>query len=289
MGFPRQHEQAGSMTGGRGDQQKGRGVAWSVFQLAGFAVILALFLKVVVLDAFRIPTRSMEQTILEGDFILVNKIAYGARTPDVVPFTNLRIPSFKLPGYALPGRGDVLVFRYPGGPDESKPALTGHYVKRCIALPGDTVAIIKGHVWVNDREIPPPRGARIEPVRPQSTYGPVSVPRKGDVVSLAGPSADRWRILIAREGHTVGTNDRGETLVDGLVNSTYTVENDYYFVLGDNRDDSYDSRFWGFLPEKLIIGRATMVYWSWDERSVDRSFFSRLLSVRWERLGTIIH
>jgi signal peptidase I len=276
------------MTGRSGDQQKAWGLALMVFQLAGIAVLLALFLKIAVLDACRIPTRSMERTILEGDFILVNKIAYGARTPDVGPFTNLRIPPFRLPGVARPGRGDVLVFQYPGGPDEPKPAQTGHFVKRCIALPGDTVAIDQGHVWVNGGEILPPRQARIEPLPVQHSYGPVRVPKKGDVVPLSGLSVDRWRILIAREGHIVGTTDRGETLIDGLLCSTYQIENDYYFVLGDNRNDSYDSRFWGFLPENLILGRAMMVYWSWDERSVDRSFFPRLLSVRWERLGTII-
>jgi signal peptidase I len=289
MGFHRQGGQSGSETADEEDRPKVRSSAWEFFQLAGLAVLLALLLKVAVLDACRIPTRSMEQTILEGDFLLINKIAYGARTPDVIPFTKLRIPSLKLPGYTRPGRGDVLVFQYPGSPDGPAHSRPEHYVKRCLALPADTVAIVEGRVLVNGGEILLPAGARVNRAPARQAYGPVRVPRKGDLVDLSGPSANLWRVLIAREGHTVGANERGETLIDGFAASAYRIEKDYYFVLGDNRDDSYDSRFWGFLPEDLIVGKAFMVYWSWDERFAEKPFLSRLLAVRWGRLGTIIH
>jgi len=254
--------------------------------LAGVAFLLALLLKTFVLDAFRIPTASMENTILAGDFLLVNKIAYGAHTPDVIPFTDIHIPSTRLPGLTRPRRGEVLVFQYP---DTSNLSPHVHYVKRCIALPGDTVAIVDGRVLVNGVETQTPESARIEHPPARYTFGPVVVPGKGDLVDLSPASIERWRTLMAWEGHNTGMNERGEVLINGLPQSSIRLENNYYFVLGDNRGDSFDSRSWGFLPENLIVGRAMLVYWSRDERAGGTSFLARLVSIRWGRLGTLIH
>lgn len=164
------------------------------------AFILAMVIRTFVIQAFKIPTGSMRPTLLEGDLILVNKFIYGAK----IPFTELRLPVAR-----QPKRGDVLVFIYPQ--DRKK-----DFIKRLIALPGETVEIKNGSIYINDKPL-------IEPVFNQRYYY-----NRGD---------------LAREGEKI------------------VVPGDSFFVLGDNSASSKDSRYWGFLPRKNILGKAMLIYW----------------------------
>lgn len=164
------------------------------------AVILAVFIRTFFIQAFKIPTGSMRMTLLEGDRILVNKLRYGAK----VPFTDLR-----LPGYGQPKRGDVIVFIYPEDPKRD-------FIKRLIAVGGETVEIRNGNIYINGQEVADP------PVKNIYYYN------RGDY---------------------------------GKVNQKIKVPKSSYFVLGDNSGSSKDSRYWGFVPEKDLIGRAELIYW----------------------------
>ncbi len=268
-------------------------------------VIAALLLKVFVLDAYRIPSTSMEQTLQIGDFLLVNKLAYGLRTPRYLPFLAQTIPSFTLSFSQHIHRGDVIVFEFPGGIDEITCPEHVSYVKRCIGLPGDTLEIRSGLVSVNNIFIPfPPHG--IQPNRSNgnswrqypemfpkgstyspANYGPIFVPRQGDILNLEPTTIARWRMLIEREGHTVRMED-DMILIDGTVTSTYRVRQNYYFVLGDNRDNSMDSRYWGFVPDDHVIGEALFVYWSWDAEISVSNISEKLSTIRWKRIGALI-
>jgi len=237
--------------------------------------VLALVLRVFVLDAYRIPSGSMADTLLPGDFLLVNKLVYGAATPRVVPFTSLQIPFFRFPGLSSPRRGDVVVFVLDGTT----------YVKRCVALPGDTVFVRGSTVLVNGREVPLPGTARIPDEHAfwnLRTIGPLTIPRCGDRLTPKRGSTTFLLRLIEREGHTAAVTPGGTLVVDGRSTDAYTVAGDQYFMLGDNRDNSLDSRINGFVPATGIIGKAMLVYWS---RAVPPDMPG---GIRWSRLGTLI-
>jgi signal peptidase I len=281
-------------------------VGRDVLQIAGATLFIVFFLKTFVIEAYRIPTSSMENTLLVGDFLLVNKFQYGATTPRTIPFTDIAIPFVRLPAFTAPQRGDVMVFEFPLLSDQPDAAETIHYVKRCIAVPGDTVMIIDKTVRVNGFALPTPPRARIDftstlpkwyadirifpPGSAFNTdnYGPVVVPGKGDRIILTQQSLHEWKSLIEQERHSVDVGADGGILVDGAPARTYTIARDYYFVLGDNRDNSLDSRFWGFVPDDNIIGKAIILYWSWDRRPGSEGRFGRFSSIRWDRIGSII-
>jgi signal peptidase I len=266
--------------------------------------LVALVLKFLVVEAYRIPTASMEQTLSIGDYVLVNKFIYGPKTPAYLPFTQIPIPVLTLPGLTDPQRGDVIVFESPVWKEMDTSTIT-YYVKRCIGLPGDTVHIAHGVVSVNRRTLPLPREARVgkayqersdvpDPrIYPRGTtftadnYGPVVVPKAGLLLSLSIDMIDDWRQVIEREGHTVRIVEH-LVLIDGTPSEQYVVEKDYYFVLGDNRRNSLDSRFWGFVPEHLIIGKAMIVYWSSERSAGPTTFGEWIKGIRWERIGRIV-
>ena len=264
----------------------------------------ALFLKIFVVEAFRIPTGSMENTLIEGDFLIVNKFIYGIKSPKYIPFTDIRIPQFHLPAFSRPKRGDVIVFEFPGERDEVKPNGVVNYIKRCVAAAGDTVEIFEKTVYVNGQRIANPEGLRfgLSKSGPKGTpnprifpkgfsfnednYGPIRVPKEGDVVELAPGNIDGWETFIEREGHSVARRGN-DILIDGRVATSHRVERNYLFMMGDNRDNSLDSRFWGFLPEDNIVGQALMIYWSWNQ-DLPLASAQKFRSVRWARIGTII-
>ena len=264
----------------------------------------ALLLKTFVVEAFRIPSGSMANTLLEGDFLFVNKFIYGIKSPRYIPFTDIRIPNFHLPPFRSPRHGDVIVFEYPGDRDEVKPTEVLSYIKRCIAVGGDTVLISTKVVHINGWQSANPEHLRLEAINSgprgvpnprvfpkgssfnEDNYGPIRVPKEGDVIRLTAETLDGWRVFIEREGH--GVTSRGnEILIDGKVTTSYTVERNYLFMMGDNRDNSLDSRFWGFLPEENIVGQALMIYWSWNQ-DLPLASADKFKSVRWARIGTII-
>jgi signal peptidase I len=268
-------------------------------------LLAALVLKLFVVEAYRIPSTSMENTLYVGDFLLVNKLAYGLHTPRRIPLTALSISSYTLPLFRSVHRGDVIVFEFPGNRNEVTPVEPVNYIKRCIGIPGDTIEIRSGKVFVNRIETNFPlhgrrtvhatdttlrRNADMFPENSTFSdvnYGPVVVPKHGDILKIDPVSFSLWHIFIEREGHTMHFN-ADTLLIDGSQDSCYRVQQDYYFVLGDNRDNSMDSRYWGFVPADHLIGEALFIYWSWDPEIPVYSISEKYSTIRWDRIGTLL-
>ena len=185
------------------------------------AIVLALFIRTFIIQAFKIPSGSMKQTLQIGDHILVNKFIYGIKLPflmtTIVPIKN-------------PKRGDIVVFKFPEDPDKD-------FIKRVIGIAGDVVECRDKQVYINHKRLNHDFGIHTDSniisggVQPRDNFGPVVVPEKS------------------------------------------------LFVMGDNRDHSYDSRFWGFVGLKALRGKALIIYWSWDKEN---------FGVRWNRIGQIL-
>ncbi len=222
----------------------------SIVELARTAalVIVAFFLvRSLVVEAFEIPTSSMEGTLLAGDFLLVNKAAFGAEIPGL---------GMSLPAISEPDRGDVIVFHPPHEPDK-------HYVKRLVGLPGDTLQMRDKGLFINGRRLAEPYVRYVDP--------------DGDAVH---PSMS-WQARYLREQATPRSYRPSRDNWGPLV-----VPDQRFFVLGDNRDNSEDSRYWGFVSRDAIEGRPWMVYYSSEPEGVGG--FSLLRDVRWDRIGGLI-
>lgn len=211
-------------------------------------IALALFLviRTSVVEAFKIPTSSMEGTLLVGDFLLVNKAVYGARIPGT---------SLSLPALQEPERGDVIVFHPPHEPEKN-------YVKRLVGVPFDTLEMRDKRLYLNGTPAYEPyaryvdeRGDAVHPDMEWQSTHLIASPSRG-----YHPSRDNWGPLVVPEGR--------------------------YFVLGDNRDNSEDSRYWGFVMRDQIRGRPWVVYYSF--RTPQDEPDSWPYQVRWARLGTVI-
>lgn len=271
-----------------------------------FVLVSFFFLNSFVLASFEVPTGSMENEIMAGDFLFVNKFLYGGTTPRVVPFTNVRLPWFRVPAIRSVERGDVIVFEFPGQRDEIESPEFMFYLKRAVALSGDTVQIVNRVLYVNGAPAPLPRNLKfnssqmLPPGTPdprifprgepfnEDNWGPVVVPSKGDVIDLDAESFDRWRTFIGREGHQAVRDRNGRILIDGVPATEYVVEQSYIFGMGDNRDNSLDGRFWGFIPEENVVGTPMIVYWSWDPEVSLSHFVTKVQTIRFGRLGQII-
>ena len=273
-----------------------------------FAAIAALLIKTFLIETSRVPTGSMEETIMVGDFLFVNKFIYGSSSPRNIPFTNVVLPYFQLPAISEPERGDVIVFEYPGDRDVLKPTEILNYVKRCVGEPGDTIEIKNKVVYINGEELhrPPniqymmprilpksytrpdifPKGSRWN----KDQYGPLVIPKKGDIIELNVDNIETYRMLINRNyERNVVTVTGDKIYIDNKVVTEYEVPQDYYFAMGDNRDDSADSRYWGFVPREKIIGEALMIYWSWNPNIPFSNFFKLLGSTRFSRIAKLVH
>lgn len=283
-------------------------------QLA-FAAIAALFIITFIIQNTRIPTGSMEDTILVGDFVLVNKFVYGSSSPRYIPFTEIALPYFTLPALKDPKPKDIVVFEYPGDRDQLEPNEKNvNYVKRCIGTPGDTVEIIDKVVFVNHKEFwrppnikyyrgfyrsdlrPVPKGIAEPRIFPkgvawnEDNYGPLVVPKKGMTIPLNIYNVEQWRTIIDREYGKRVTEIRGNAIiVDGIPVSSYTFKKDYYFMMGDNRDDSLDSRFWGFVPRDAVVGEAFITLFSWDREIPFSDFFRLIKSIRPDRVLKLLY
>ena len=334
-----------------------------------FAVVAATLIRWLFMEAFTIPTPSMENSLLVGDFLFVSKMHYGARTPKTplqVPLTHQKIwgtdiPSYsdliQLPQYRLPGftdveRGDVVVFNFPT--EHQYPTdLKTNYIKRCIGTPGDVVQVIDRQVYVNDAVYPDPpgvqyryfiqtdqtinerifekfgvwehndtpdgsivlctpetaaafeelpfvksvkaAGATKDQVAPRiypdakvfawnaDFYGPLQVPAEGQQIELTEENIVKYEYVIKHyEGHDEVERLDGKLYIDGVATDTYTFQQNYYFMMGDNRHNSEDSRFWGFVPEDHIVGKAFFIWLSIDP---NESFFNK---IRWNRIFDLI-
>ena len=221
------------------------------FESIVIAVILALFIRTFVVQAFKIPTGSMENNLLVGDHLLVNKFVYG---PSTGAFERAILPE------GVVHRGDVVVFKYPEEPDRD-------FIKRVIGLPGETVELREKKVYINGTPLNEPCVHFLSPPRGGTEFNEVT---SFDVRERYGP---------------------------------VTVPPNQYFVMGDNRDNSQDSRYWGFLPRDLVKGKALVIYWSYEAGredyqeegagatargfiSVFAHFFTR---TRWDRMFHQIH
>jgi signal peptidase I len=260
------------------------------FEALIIAALVATVLRIFVVESYRIPTGSMERTLLAGDFLFVNKYVYGPK----VPFTDIRLPKIH-----DVNRGDIIVFKFPK--DRSL-----NYIKRCVALPGDELQVRNRKLYINGQVVPlPPNAQFVAPEIPagvpdyqifpamsdynKDNYGPIRVPRKGDVIRLTAANYPLYHDLIADEGHMVNLVGQ-RAVIDGKDQETYTVQRNYYFAMGDNRDNSLDSRYWGFLPESDVVGQAMMVYWSWDpDMSLLTDPVGKISSIRWDRSGLMVH
>ncbi len=227
---------------------------WDNFKQIAFAVIMAFIIKTSIVEAYKIPSQSMEDTLLVGDFLLANKFVYGARLPVV---------GWRLPAIKKPERGDVVIFIYPGDH-------VTKYIKRCVGVPGDTIEIKDKVLYVN--------GERFE--NPEH-YKFIDTMTNGS-----------QRIQPRRPGGLDGPRDNF---------GPYVVPHESYFMMGDNRDNSHDSRWWGPVPEEYVLGEALIIHWSWnddahpspevsveDPLSVPRMFVYNAIhffeKVRWGRL-----
>jgi signal peptidase I len=323
-----------------------------------FAVVVMTIVRTLFFDLFRIPTPSMEKSLLVGDYLFVSKLHYGTRTPMTlgIPFTDifvrgLELPNMRFPGFGGVERGDAIVFNWPA--DRGKPIdRREHYIKRVMGLPGETIEVrdkvvfidgegldmmptmqqtwdvikteprvqlsgtalaelgvseviqtsdasvvrisgtqdaaeeIDGWPWVEAvrpaiaRASPGLSGIMYPPSRGYTpdNFGPLPIPEEGQTVELTPENLEIYATAITRyEHHALEANPDGSILIDGVPATEYTFEQDYFFMMGDNRDNSEDSRFWGYVPMDHIVGKALVVYFSWDaSRRLPR--FSRLLS-----------
>jgi signal peptidase I len=218
--------------------------------LGRFAASVALFLvtRAFVVEMFKIPTPSMQGTLMVGDFLVVDKMIYGPK----IPFTSLHVPAWR-----RPRDGDVMVFKWPRD-------TAINFVKRVVGAPGDTLRMRDGALIRNGKVL---REPYVVHSAPEPDYGADAFRWQRDylVSSLHAtqsywPSRNNWGPLIVPTGN--------------------------YFVLGDNRDNSLDSRYWGFVPDSLVRGRTLVVYFSYAPDSSAATGW--LSSIRWNRVGTIV-
>jgi signal peptidase I len=266
------------------------------------AVCVTVLLKFFFIEAFQIPTSSMEETLLAGDFILVNKMSYQLETSRGIPYFGTALPRWNIVSWSEPKRSDVICFIFPGAINEISPRDETYYLKRVVGTPGDTVQIKSAVVFVNKEMLPIPQKAQFNEssidknlidkrIFPEGlpwnedNYGPFVVPRKDMTIPLNAGTFALYRQVINREnGRECLSYRNGWYYLYDRIITKYTFKNDYYFVMGDNRNNSYDSRFWGLVPRENIIGKAVLVYFSLD------TFESNVLkAVRWKRMFSIVH
>jgi signal peptidase I len=225
-------------------------------------VVIAIFVITFIVQAFQIPSESMENTLLIGDYLLVNKLCYGGTGlgDHLMPYQKIT-------------RGDIIVFHYPVDPQQ-------HFVKRVIGVPGDRLRMVNKKVLINGKPLDEPYVHFVEPLNDQFRD---NFPR----VDIAARRLEgEWWLQMQK------------LVVDGQL----IVPEGHYFVMGDNRDDSLDSRYWGFVPQENIIGRPLVIYWSvrdWD-RNPSASIAGRLYHLayavthifqitRWNRTLRLVH
>jgi signal peptidase I len=220
---------------------------WEFVRSLVVAIAIFLVLRTFVIEAFRIPSGSMENTLLIGDFLFVNKALYGAE----IPFTGIRLPAFR-----NPRRNDLVIFKSP-----EEPRLT--VVKRLVGMPGDTLRMADNHLIVNGAPAEEPFVIRTDPLRDHEE-----------------PKMRSWQARYL-------TADRDRASYRPTLKNwgPIVVPPDSFFAMGDNRDNSYDSRYWGFLGRNRIRGRPLIIYYSYNPTGVlPLPFFT---APRWRRIFSL--
>ena len=330
-----------------------------------FAVIAATIIRWLFIEAFTIPTPSMEKSLLTGDFLFVSKLHYGARTPATplqVPLTHqkiwgtnipsyltwIKLPQYRLPGFSEVSRNDVVVFNFPT--EFQYPVdLKTNYIKRCIGVPGDVVEVKERQVYINNEAIDNPekmqfryflqtpetisqrvfdkfditerykvnggymvfttpntadelstlqfiqdvqvledeKGVAEPRIYPDSRkyawnvdfWGPMEIPGEEMTIEVNEETMTKYGYVIEYyEGHDEVKLGDSTLVINGEPYTSYTFNQNYYFMMGDNRHNSEDSRFWGFVPADHVVGKALFIWMSIDP---NKSFFSK---VRWSRI-----
>lgn len=343
----------------------------TLFSSLIFAVVVASIIRTFTFQAYIIPTSSMEKTMRVGDFLVVNKYKYGVRLPltplsvplvhDKIPFTDLpsylqwmRLPLMRLPALQEIERNDIVVFNYPM--DEAPIDKKSNYVKRCIAIAGDTLFVESGRTYVNSEEVVLPQNAEgqysyvvtttsntplsqkilsqryeiTDPIyqlnagryrviltdsmqkvvqgftsvaavdklitptlRPESNIfpakvkknwnvdhlGPIYVPKAGDVLQLGMDNIYTYeRLIRTYEGNFLEIKS-DSIYINGKLTNQYQVKQDYYWMMGDNRHNSLDSRYWGFVPHDHILGSPSLIFMSWNAAGANL-----MDKIRWDRM-----
>lgn len=362
------------------------------FDAIVFAVIAATLIRTFFIEAYEIPTPSMEKSLLVGDFLFVSKINYGPRlpiTPIAFPFAHqtlpiintkaywegIQLPYFRLPGLQKINRYDVVVFNWPADTNPPRPVdKKENYIKRCQGIPGDTLTVIKSQVYINHKpSLNPPQGETSYEIKTDGTdfnkerldelgvvresegesspagqdddisgayppppntialhltkenaeilshfgnvksitprystpgvrdvtplifpgdtihkwnadyYGPIVIPGKGQTINLSSDNIEIYRRAITVYEHNDLKIQGGRIFINGKQTKGYTFKMDYYFMMGDNRHNSADSRYWGFVPEDHIVGKALFVWLSINP------FGDLFHKIRWNRIAMGIH
>ncbi len=227
------------------------------------ALFAALVLRQFVIASYNVPTGSMKDTIMVGDFMFVNKFIYGARTPSWigVPFTKtgFYLPNYRFPSITDPKPGDIVVFEYP-----LEPLLD--YIKRCMAIGGQTVEINEGKFLIDGQ----PEGEEIKLRKDYDFEDKMRV----DYYAITRPSG---------KNYTIRHKDPHPLYNDYNQKRPVTIPENHYYMVGDNRDNSLDSRKWGFVKEDLLVGKPLMIWLSWNTFGVEPH-----KKIRWDRLGTVL-
>lgn len=230
-----------------------------------YAGLIAVAIRTFLFEPFNIPSGSMIPTLLIGDYLFVAKYSYGFShfsfpfSPD---FFSGRIFA------SLPHRGDVIVFRYPPDPSED-------YIKRVIGLPGDHVQVRDGQLYINGQEVP------------RQAAGDYATDDQGINMVVRRYTED----LPGGNGYRGVDHSILKATDQGEANNTpdFTVPSQSLFVMGDNRDNSADSRFWGYVPMENLVGKAEVIFFSFDARAPWWELWEWPLEVRWGRIGMVIH
>ncbi|MCB9201850.1 MAG: signal peptidase I [Flavobacteriales bacterium] len=359
-----------------------------------FAVVFATVIHTFIIQPYTIPTSSMERTLLVGDFLFVSKLNYGARIPmtpvalpflqSKIPFTGekphnqidsyidaIRLPYMRIPGWEKVKRYDIVTFNYPVDSSHTAIDRKDPYVKRCLGMPGDSLSLKNGRVFINGKEEQLPADAQrqfsyfclanggISDVKIQKLlgytpyfpigqegntiqyyfqglpdkeakeieswsnviamkenidstgrktehfydkahtvidstntifpedknwngdqYGPLYIPKKGDKIKLTKDNITQYYNIISKyEGDRKIDVKGDEILIDGKPTSEYEIQKDYYFMIGDNRDASLDSRYWGYVPDDHILGKPVFVW-----LSIQGMFDDGVRKTRWDRM-----
>lgn len=355
----------------RPGQRKSKTREW--FDAIIFAVIAATLIRTFFIEAYTIPTPSMEKSLLVGDFLFVSKLSYGPRVPNTplsFPFAHhtmpiiggksylewIKIDYHRLWGFGKIKNNDVVVFNYPAETEGRPVDKKENYIKRCIGIAGDTIAVVDRQVFINGKPVEAPEKAQfgyyvktdgsgfnksalekmditeggpasasgadyeykltkdgaakisemynVKLVQPlvdakgnfehyifpadqrfpwnADNFGPLYIPKKGATIPITVENLPLYRKVISEyENNKLEVKDN-VIYINGIAADRYTFKMDYYFMMGDNRHDSADSRFWGFVPEDHIVGKAVFIWMSWNTNG---SFLGK---IRWSRLFNII-